>query len=748
MDFMTLWGSAPDSSSLHHMLLVAWRVILVVLGINALIIVHEWGHFIVARMCGVRCDKFYIWFDAWGFKFFHFKWGDTEYGLGWLPLGGYVKMLGQEDNPGGIKAELDRAKAEVAELSETDDPDAKAAAARKAEETAALEKTMYAPDSYLAKNVPQRMAIISAGVVMNIIFAFVCAVGAAMLGFPEASSRVGTVLPGTPAWQQGIRAGDHIVKMNGEPVSAFSQVPISLINGESIAVDLTRKPLGEEEPTTVSVEVQPKLTKGGMTPTIGIMPASSVKLADLKQPWYHGFSAEKNKLRDEQYGVLAAGDTLVAMNDVPVQNPGDYEQILRCFIDKPIAFTFQPKKQGQEQKTVVADPQPWHETGLTLKMGEVTSLIKGSPADRAGVRVQQRNEKGEITQHGDILFAVNNEPILNALKFPYKVWASCHGAAGESPRTTSLVLTVRRDGELVDLPMSVSTDSPYTGFRTNKSQLACGFLGLCYEVLPCIGAIDESIACEDQASPLDGRIESILIQLQKPDSSADQETREVYKSLAELGTVTEGGIEIKSKPGRLDSTVVYWFATGINYFPAGTPVSVTVKTTEDQTVNLVTTIREANDAYRVDRGLIFGTDVIQRKAPSLAAAVSFGWHKTVEMMGLVYKFLRHIGGTVSVKALGGPGMIIDAAYKTASSGGGVFLLFLCMISANLAVVNFLPIPVLDGGHIVFLLYEAIFRRPPNENIQIILSYLGLFLILGLMFWVIYLDVLRYVIGSL
>ena len=88
-------------------------------------------------------------------------------------------------------------------------------------------------------------------------------------------------------------------------------------------------------------------------------------------------------------------------------------------------------------------------------------------------------------------------------------------------------------------------------------------------------------------------------------------------------------------------------------------------------------------------------------------------------------------------------MIVGTAYEAAGRDDGVFLLFLCLISANLAVVNFLPIPVLDGGHMVFLIYEAITRRKPNEKIQIALSYVGLALILGLMFWVVFLDVLRY-----
>ena len=64
-----------------------------------MIFVHELGHFLVAKACGVKCEKFYIGFDIGGSKLFKFQWGETEYGIGILPLGGYVKMLGQDDNP-------------------------------------------------------------------------------------------------------------------------------------------------------------------------------------------------------------------------------------------------------------------------------------------------------------------------------------------------------------------------------------------------------------------------------------------------------------------------------------------------------------------------------------------------------------------------------------------------------------------------------------------------------------------------
>src|SRR5215216_7738618 len=68
-----------------------------ILGLSILVFFHELGHYAAARMFGIKVEKFYLFFDAWGFKLFSFKRGDTEYGIGWLPLGGYVKIAGMVD---------------------------------------------------------------------------------------------------------------------------------------------------------------------------------------------------------------------------------------------------------------------------------------------------------------------------------------------------------------------------------------------------------------------------------------------------------------------------------------------------------------------------------------------------------------------------------------------------------------------------------------------------------------------------
>src|ERR1700749_4613378 len=68
-----------------------------ILGLSILVILHELGHFVAARAFGIKVEKFYLFFDAWNFSLFKFTYKGVEYGIGWLPLGGYVKIAGMID---------------------------------------------------------------------------------------------------------------------------------------------------------------------------------------------------------------------------------------------------------------------------------------------------------------------------------------------------------------------------------------------------------------------------------------------------------------------------------------------------------------------------------------------------------------------------------------------------------------------------------------------------------------------------
>src|SRR5579885_467561 len=136
-----------------------WPIVLAVVGgLGFVIFVHELGHFLVAKWCGVKCEKFYLGFDPGGLKICSVRYGETEYGIGVIPFGGYVKMLGQDDNPANMADEGARSRGEPAEphVPHGDIP----------AEPTAESPVVHDPRSYLAKTVPQRMAIISAGVIM------------------------------------------------------------------------------------------------------------------------------------------------------------------------------------------------------------------------------------------------------------------------------------------------------------------------------------------------------------------------------------------------------------------------------------------------------------------------------------------------------------------------------------------------------------------------------------------------------
>ena len=115
----------------------------VAVGLGFVIFVHELGHFVVARLCGVKCEKFYLGYDIGGLKLFKFRRGETEYGIGILPLGGYVKMLGQEDNPARLREEIERAK-QTAEAGPTK-------SGPSAAEVESARQALFNPRSYLVQ---------------------------------------------------------------------------------------------------------------------------------------------------------------------------------------------------------------------------------------------------------------------------------------------------------------------------------------------------------------------------------------------------------------------------------------------------------------------------------------------------------------------------------------------------------------------------------------------------------------------
>ena len=168
------------------------KVLQFFMSLTLLVAIHEFGHFIVARIFKIRVEKFYIFFDA-GFSLWKKKWGETEYGLGWLPLGGYCKIAGMVD--------------------ESMDKEQLAAAPQ--------------PWEYRAKPAWQRFLVLAAGVTMNVILAFFIYCG---ISFSYGSQYISNedMIYGyefsQSAEQLGFQDGDRIVTIGGEKVENINSI--------------------------------------------------------------------------------------------------------------------------------------------------------------------------------------------------------------------------------------------------------------------------------------------------------------------------------------------------------------------------------------------------------------------------------------------------------------------------------------------------------------------------------------------
>ncbi len=235
-------------------------ILKVLVGLGFVIFVHELGHFAVAKLCGVKCEKFYLGFDIAGLKFCKFQWGETEYGIGILPLGGYVKMLGQEDNPAKLREEMERARASgqwPVASGQCETASDKTPIPNPQSPIPNPSSPLFDPRSFLAQSVPKRMAIISAGVIMNVIFAFFMAVVAFWIGVEQPPCVVGDTFAGGPAWQADIRVGDEILKIDGKKVSQFRDMMTAIALGDLTAgqgVPMTIRRPGVKQPLTIVVK--------------------------------------------------------------------------------------------------------------------------------------------------------------------------------------------------------------------------------------------------------------------------------------------------------------------------------------------------------------------------------------------------------------------------------------------------------------------------------------------------------------
>ncbi len=187
---------------------IAIKAAQLLLSLSILVIFHEFGHFFFAKLFNTRVEKFYLFFDPW-FSLFKFKKGETEYGIGWLPLGGYVKISGMIDES------MDK-------------------------EQMALEPQ---PWEFRSKTAWQRLLIMLGGVTVNFLLAFTIywlvlyAWGDKYL--PNANLNYGVVADSV-AQKVGIANGDKIIALNGNEITDFSEIRLSIILDDTKTITVDR----------------------------------------------------------------------------------------------------------------------------------------------------------------------------------------------------------------------------------------------------------------------------------------------------------------------------------------------------------------------------------------------------------------------------------------------------------------------------------------------------------------------------
>ena len=230
---------------------------ILVLGI--LIFVHELGHFLVAKWSGVRVEKFSLGF---GPKLFGRQIGETEYLISAFPLGGYVKMYGE----GGF-SEIEMIELEY-------EREGTAAAPVEPYKLTEADKSR----SFAHKTIAQRMAIVFAGPLFNMVFAWLLLILLYLVGMPIMKAAVGEVLPDKPAAQAGIVTGDLITAINGHKVRQWED-----FSGRMVGVtdSVTLSILRNGQPVTIQLQPQLGETRNmfGETikkPIIGVSPSYEV----------------------------------------------------------------------------------------------------------------------------------------------------------------------------------------------------------------------------------------------------------------------------------------------------------------------------------------------------------------------------------------------------------------------------------------------------------------------------------------
>ncbi|MCE5341252.1 MAG: site-2 protease family protein [Planctomycetaceae bacterium] len=648
-------------------------IILSFVGLGVVIFIHEFGHFAAGKLCGIKVEAFAIGFGTIIIAFkkidnflqirilptilekhndpdqagllcvkipMNCKAGETEYQLRVFPVGGFVKLMGQEDLGADKKCQDPRAFTNVA--------------------------------------IWKRIVAVSAGVTLNIVLAAILFVIVFMRGINLPPAIVGDVMPGYPAYNAGLKVGDEILAVNGKSNLDFMGIAFeAALIGKDKPVSFKVK---RTDGSVVDMNIVPtRIAELGIK-GVGIGQPSTLEVAKV---------ADVNAL-EAQYGVLP-GDVLAAVDGQPVEQFWQFSEKLDNSFEPNVTVAY--KRAGQDaliEKKLLLEYSPvivYREDTDVYVPSHIYGLVP-----RLKIYSVQTPEANEAFRQGDIIVQAGEIANPNYKQLRELTTASL----GQE-----MTMVVLRGGESVEVKISPKKSS-------------------------------------------DGRaVLGIVVMLDVENAFAAQTTD--ANTYAWSGDLAKGA-QILSIAGK-DVKNYFDIANALNA-NCGKTVKVKYEGVLDNEETSFAVPADGNPIQArsqiVDAPPFKMLKTLYR-ATGPGDAIKKGSRKTLEFVGQTYMTIKGlIVRDISPKSLMGPIGMIAASTKIISDRDFMqYFYFMGMISACLAVMNFLPLPIFDGGLVVLLIIEKIIGRPVNEKVQEVLVYIGLVGIIGLVIVVCYNDILRW-----
>ena len=693
------------------------NILLVLLGFGSFVIVHEFGHFVVAKLCGIKVEVFSIFMPPTllGIKKADRGWrirvlpelfgreakdgqknkegdarlaeddesrregqfgitigkkilpGETEYRIGLIPFGGFVKMLGQDD-VGPVKESKD-------------------------------------PRSFANKPALVRAAVLAAGVTFNVISAVVLYVIVFLVGVGLPGPIVGGVVPGSPAQQAGIRPGDEVIEIAGEDGRLdFSDVFMAGVlsgKGEEVPMKIRR-----EDGTIEDVKLAAEQLPGGKFREFGIERASTLTVAKL-------VSEDANFL--QKTTGLVPGDRIKAVAGVDVNSHWQFEQI--------VGGTFEPNVVLLAERRDASGQAQLIEARLGLEFAEPKFISREEEKDLSNIcgmvprmriagvtrTFKQRllekfgfKDKATRLKNGDIVAAVGD------IENP--TYSEMRELTTEYKDKTLSIAVIRIEPSGVKHRLMVEVVP-----KENKD-LKRVMIGLAVEL-----DVEQAVVAKTIATPQ--RPEALAIPRGAKITAVDG---------VEVSSFYEVARELKKNAGQ--RITIDWRIDEQN--AGNTAIEVGSR---EQVVTALAVPKQIVPFRQLER---------MYKANGPIDAVNMGYKRTKIFIVQTYITLqRLIGGLVSPKELMGPVGILTFSYRIVADQPFIYYVyFLGLISASIAVFNFLPLPPLDGGLTLLLLVEKIKGSALSMRTQEIIAYAGWGLVGAFFLYVTFNDIARIIFG--